>query len=202
MEGINKKTLESYEGAIDEYIQNTSSTRNEDIKHWIDKSLQTLDVTAKILEIGSASGVDAQLIEEKGYTVEKTDAIQGFVSLLQKSDPTARILNVLTDEIDSYYDLIIANAVFLHFTEMEMETAVSKVYNALAAKGIFSLTLKEGEGEFWQDNKDMPPRFFRYWLKEDIIALLTEIGFVDIDAWIVPSGSSGAQWIMIVARKP
>jgi len=201
MENTNKKTIESYETSINEYIQNTPSKRGAVVEDWIDRSLQTLKPDAKILEIGSAYGRDAKIIEEKGFRVHKTDATKGFVDILKKDDPTARILNIITDDIDDTYDLVIANAVFLHFNNDETYSATKKVYEALNPKGIFSLTLKQGEGEAWQNNKGMAPRFFNYWSEDSIIELLTTAGFIDINAWVDSSDGSGATWIMIIAKK-
>jgi len=202
MVDTNKTTIESYENSINEYIQNTPNKRGAVVEDWINKSTQTLQLDAKILEIGSAYGRDAKIIEEKGLHVEKTDATKGFVDILQQDDPTARILNIITDAIDDNYDLIIANAVFLHFDDNETRSTANKIYNALKSGGVFSLTLKEGVGEAWQNNKGMAPRFFNYWKKNDIVELLTETGFVDINAWVDSSDGSHATWIMIIARKP
>ena len=201
MEDTNKKTIESYQTSIHEYIQNTPNKRGAVVEDWIERSIQQLQPDAKILEIGSAYGRDAKIIEEKGLHVEKTDATKGFVDILQKDDPTAHLLNIITDDIDDDYDLIIANAVFLHFNDAETQSTVKKVYDALNPGGIFSLTLKQGEGQAWQNNKDMGPRFFNYWSKDGIVELLTAIGFTDINAWIDSSDGSNATWIMVIAKK-
>lgn len=201
MEDTNKKTIESYETSVNEYIQNTPSKRGAVVEDWINKSIQSLGPDAKILEIGSAYGRDAKIIEEKGLYVEKTDATKAFVDMLQKEDPTAHILNIITDDINGTYDLIIANAVFLHFNDSEMQFTTKKVYDALNSEGIFSLTLKQGEGEAWQNNKSMAPRYFKYWSKDGVVELLTAVGFKDINAWVDSSDGSGATWIMVIAKK-
>lgn len=201
MKDTNKKTIESYEININEYIQNTPYKRGAVVEDWIDKSIKTLEPDAKILEIGSAYGRDAKIIEEKGFHVEKTDATKGFVDILQRHDPTAHILNIISDDIDNNYDLIIANAVFLHFDDDETRSTTKKVYDALNPGGLFSLTLKEGEGEAWQNNKGMAPRFFNYWSKEGIVELLTTTGFTDINAWVDSSDGSNTAWIMVIAKR-
>ena len=202
MEDTNKKTIESYEASINDYIQNTPNKRGAAVERWIDKSVRTLKHSAKILEIGSAYGRDAKIIEEKGFHVEKTDATKGFVAILQEDDPAARVLDIITDEIHNNYDLIIANAVLLHFNDTEIQSVTNKVFNGLNTGGIFSFTVKQGEGEAWQNNKDMGPRFFNYWSKEGIIKLLTDAGFTDIDVWTDSSDGSSAIWIMVIAKKP
>lgn len=201
MDESNKKTLDSYEAGFNEYIQNTPKKRGAVVENWIDKSLEGLLSNAKILEIGSGDGRDAAIIEEKGFYVEKTDATKGFVDLLKESDPRAHSLNLLEDELGSEYELIIANAVLLHFTNVQTRLALKKVFDALKPNGVFSFTLKKGKGELWQVNKEMAPRFFNYWSSRAIVELLTDVGFKNINAWEDASDSSNANWIMVVAKK-
>ena len=186
---MNEKTIESYE------------TKVAVVEDWIEKSIQTLKPGAKILEIGSAYGRDAKIIEEKGFYVEKTDATLDFVSILQEDDPSARVLNIITDEIDDTYDLILANAVLLHFDDNETKSTVKKIHAALNSNGTFSFTLKQGEGVAWQNNKDAALRFSNYWSEKDIVQLLTMAGFEDIDAWTDSSDDPHTTWIMIIAKK-
>ncbi len=201
MQDSNQTTIESYEAGFNEYIQNAPNKRGGVVEDWIDKSLHSLKPNSKILEIGSAYGRDAKIIEEKGFYVEKTDATKSFVDILQKDDPNARILNIISDDINETYDLIIANAVFLHFNNDETRVAAKKVYDTLKLNGIFSLTLKQGEGEAWQANKGMAPRFFNFWSQDGIVELLTNLGFADINAWVNSSDGSGTTWIMVIAKK-
>lgn len=201
MDNTNKKTIESYEVSINQYIRNTPNKRGIVVEGWINKSLEGLNLDSKILEIGSAYGRDAKYIEDKGFHVEKTDATQGFVDILVEKDPTSHALNIVTDELTDKYDLVIANAVFLHLNNEETREAARKIFGALNTPGTFALTLKQGEGEAWQNNKDMAPRFFNYWYEEDITKLLSEIGFIDINTWVDGSDSQNATWIMVVAKK-
>lgn len=201
MDDANKKTIESYEVSINQYIQNTPNNRGAVIEGWIDESIKDLNLDSKILEIGSAYGRDAKYIEDKGFHVEKTDATQGFVDILVEKDTTSYSLNIVTDQLNDTYDLVIANAVLLHLNNKETVEASKKIFNALNTDGTFALTLKQGEGEAWQNNKGMTQRFFNYWYKEDIVELLSNIGFVDINAWVDETDSPNATWIMIVAKK-
>lgn len=202
MDDTNKKTIESYEVSINQYIQNTPNKRGAVVEGWLDKSIEDLRLDAKILEIGSAYGRDAKYIEDKGFHIEKTDAAQGFVDILVQKDPTSHLLNVVTDDINSDYDLILANAVLLHLNDEETQGVLVKIFDTLISGGTFAFTLKQGEGEAWQNNKDMAPRFFNYWHKDDIVTTLLNTGFVNINAWVDETDSPNATWIMIIAKKP
>lgn len=48
----NKKTIDSYENKINEYIEGTPKEVTGSLKLWIDKTLSTISKNAKIIEIG------------------------------------------------------------------------------------------------------------------------------------------------------
>jgi predicted TPR repeat methyltransferase len=199
----NATTVQSYDGHIQEYIDATPQAVDGFIQTWINNVLAGLLPTAKILEFGTAFGRDADYIESKGYTVERTDVTPGFVKLLQDKGHKARILNAITDGLGSDYDLIFADAVLLHFTRDEVQRVIGKVYDALADEGHFAFSLKLGEGEEWEETKLNAPRFFCYWSKETIQPVLEQAGFKDIQITDdhVSNVGSKAKWIHIIAVK-
>ena len=87
MTDTNQKTIESYENGIDQYIQHAPNKRGGPVEDWIDKSLEGIEKDVSILELGSGYGRDAEYIEAKGFSVEKTDVAQGFVDILKQKDP-------------------------------------------------------------------------------------------------------------------
>ena len=192
----NKKTIESYDGHIDEYINGTPQLVSGYVKDWLDSSLDGLPKNARILEFGSAFGRDAAYIQDKGYSVECTDATPGFVKLLKSKGFNARQLNAIMDDIPIGITLLVANAVLLHFTRNETRHVASKVYDSLENNGRFAFTLIKGIGESWSDSKLNAPRYFCYWTKDDIQALLTDVGFREST---IIEDSSG--WLQIIATK-
>lgn len=149
MSKTNKTTVESYEKAIDKYIQSTVSVASVWVIDWLKDSIKSLSKRAHILEIGSGFGRDANYIETLGYKVERTDATNGFITILQKENPTARYFKAIDDDISNTYDLVLANAVFLHFTRRETESVIKKVFDSLNEDGRLAISLKQGEGEEW-----------------------------------------------------
>lgn len=201
MTNTNSKTIDTYETSLNEYIQNTPSKRGAVVENWLDKGLEGAGLDAKILEVGSAYGRDASYVESKGYHVEKTDATQGFVDILVEKDPTSHKLNIITDPIGEGYDVVLANAVLLHLNDTETRDVLAKIYNGLKPGGAFAFTLKQGDGEAWQENKGMGPRFFNYWQPETIQQALELAGFTDIQIWTDDTDGPATIWIMIVARR-
>lgn len=202
MNGSNNETLRSYEERVQEYIEGTSQAVTGAAKNWIDTALSDLPAKARLVELGSAFGRDAAYITAKGFEVECTDAVPGFVSQLQTRGFKARQFNAITDELGDQYDLILANAVMLHFTRDEFPFVLKKLFRSLKHGGRFAFSLKRGQGEAWSREKIGAPRFFCYWEREDLAPLLSDAGFA---RWIideVQTERTHAQWLFIIASAP
>ena len=202
MSDTNKITIQSYNEHIQEYIDGTPQEVTSSVKQWIDAALDGLPLDARILEIGSAFGRDAAYIEEQGYSVDRTDATPAFVERLQNNGYEARLLNVITDEIGNQYDMVFADAVLLHFTRQETQEVMTKIYNSLKENGRFSFSLKIGEGDAWSEDKLHAPRYFCYWNRDEISAVLENTGFTNKKINESASSShNSTKWLHIIAEK-
>lgn len=197
MSQANAETLRSYEARIQRYIDGTPSDIPEG---WLDSALAGLDKNARILEIGSAYGRDAAYIASKGFGVECTDAAPGFVRELLARGFEARLFNLLADRIEPVYDLILANAVFLHFERARLHEIFRKMRAGLNTGGRLAFSLKDGDGEDWSDEKIGAPRYFCYWRAEQLPPLLLEAGF---SSWRIEPArinhATHAAWLFVVA---
>lgn len=173
----NVLTLRSYEAAVQEYISGTAAEVSGSFKSWIDQILTLLSSNAQIIEIGSGFGRDASYIESFGFKVERTDATESFVTFLREQRNSARKFNILTDAFCAQYDLVFANAVFLHFTPEELELALIKIHGALKNNGILAFSVKKGKGAEWTTAKLGKPRYFCYWESNKMLAQLKRAGF-------------------------
>jgi SAM-dependent methyltransferase len=199
MSETNNRTLESYNGHIQEYIDGTPQEVPGDVQRWIDASLQGLPLDAKIIEVGTAFGRDASYIENQGYKVERTDATEGFVDWLNQNGHTASVFNLISDDFDDSYDLVFADAVLLHFTREEVEAVLTKIHGALRDGGRFAFSLKQGDGEGWSEEKLGAPRYFCYWTQEQIEQLLPKTGYSSFEVSDGGSGHNNAKWLHIIA---
>jgi len=196
----NTLTLQSYQNKTQAYIDGTPAA-DDVLKVWIDECLELLPKNAKIFEIGSGFGRDAEYITQKGFDIECSDAVPNFVSLLRTKGYTARTLNVLTDDIDGSYDMVFADAVLLHFTPEEAAIATKKIHAALTDDGIFALRVKRGDGPTWTDAKLGEPRYFYLWQPEDLRQLLHSCGFEWLGFSENHTSHNNADWIGVIARK-
>lgn len=200
MSETNNTTIRSYNAHVQEYVDGTPHKVSGAVKTWLDDSLAGVPKEARILELGSAFGRDAEYLTTLGYTVTCTDATPGFVDLLQAKGFDAKLLNAITDDLPRELDYVLANAVLLHFTRTEAGQVISKVFAALRRGGTFAFTLKQGTGEGWSEEKLGAPRYFYYWTEPRIREVLGAAGFNDIQ--IGGDRLVGSTiWLQIVAKK-
>ena len=199
MSNENNRTIQSYEARSSEYLAGTVQEVVGPMKEWFDHSLEGLPFDAKIFEIGSGTGRDAEYLQSQGYAVHCSDATQSFVDILSAKGLSVRSLNIITDSIEGNYDAIIANAVLLHFTDEETQLVLHKVLNALNDSGRFAFSVKVGEGDAWTDGKIGLPRYFNFWDEETLRLLLDEVGFRSVS--VVTTGKAQNTWLMVTAYK-
>lgn len=195
----NDKTLQSYEENIQEYLSGTPQTAYDSLKNWIDKALTFVPKGGTVLELGSGPGRDAAYMQSKGYRVMATDATQGFVDLLQKAGHDSLLLNALTDEFGTDYDMIFAHAVLLHFNPEQVRLVIEKAYKSLKPKGVLAFSVKLGKGSAWTNEKLDSPRFFHYWQKPELDNLLKTTSFSSFE--ITEGKSTNAKWLYVISKK-
>ncbi|OJU87543.1 hypothetical protein BGO17_00920 [Candidatus Saccharibacteria bacterium 49-20] len=203
MQTTNSQTLATYNTKVQTYIDTSPSEVFGPLQVWIDVNLDALSKDARILEIGSGTGKDAKYIVSKGYSMELTDASQGFIDHLRSEGLEARLLNAIEDDLGKNYDMIFADAVFLHFTEPELRLVLRKVHTALNSTGRLAFTLKAGEGEESTTRKMDGPRYFHFWLEDEITQILKETGFskVTITSDEDFRGEGRPDWLHITALR-
>lgn len=193
----NDETLSTYDAKIAEYVAGTPKEVSEDLKTWIQASLDELPQDAAIFELGSGFGRDADYMETLGYVVQRTDASAGFVGLLHNQGKSARMFNALTDDYPQGQDLVFADAVLLHFTRTETANVLKNVHSSLKDGGRFAFSLKKGDGEGWSSEKLDSPRFFTYWDENEAKRAATEAGFTRVES----VGHDSPLWMHLIAYK-
>lgn len=203
MSHANQQTIDTYNSSVEEYVKTSPQKVDGDLKSWIDANLTKIDKEAKILELGSGTGKDAEYFESRGYTLELTDASKSFVEFLKKKGRDARLLDVLKDDIGKGYDSIFADAVLLHFNTHELGQILNKVHAALKDKGLFFFTLKCGDGEEVTDRKLHSNRYFKYWQPNEITEKLQSSGFGAVEITTVDDYRKDGRpdWLLISAEK-
>ena len=199
MNDVNQQTIQSYNEHVEEYIKGTPQQVSGEVQAWLDENLKALAPNAKILELGSAFGRDADYIESRGFKVERTDASKAFVDYLRNQGRQARVLNALTDELGAGYDMIFANGVLLHFNRSDAEAAIDKICHALLSNGRFLFSLKRGDGEEVSSDKLGAPRYFCYWQLDEIKTVLERNGFLLVHSDTADDPRPNVKWLFLTA---
>jgi SAM-dependent methyltransferase len=195
----NALTISAYDQHAQRYIDRSPQEVTERVMGWLDRALAGLARDARILELGSASGRDAAYLQGLGYQVRCTDATSAFVAALRSRGIAASALNAITDDLPDGLDVVLANAVLLHFTRPEFAGVAEKVRRALRPGGRFAFTLKLGDGQEWSTDKLGAPRFFSYWREPQVRAALGTAGFTAIDIREAPGRADDKDWLHVVA---
>jgi SAM-dependent methyltransferase len=196
----NDETLAAYEHNLAAYIAKSPKSATPVIRDWLGSVLAYINTDARILEVGSGTGRDADYIESRGYVVERSDAAMAFIEYLQAQGHSVRRINLLTDSLGGPYELILADAVFLHFDAVEFAHILRKCREALGPSGYLAFTLKEGDGEAWSSDKLDEPRYFHYWRIPEVAKLLDETGYEIIDQGSFAGAFDGATRIEFCVR--
>lgn len=196
--GANTLTLNTYDEAVEAYVSGSPQEVSAELGAWMDHSFRRLPEGARIVELGSGFGRDAQYLEDRGFDVVATDASKGFLKELEARGFKPRELNALADDFPPA-DGVFANAVLLHFTKEEAERVFEKVHKSISSGGAFAFSLKEGAGEEWSSEKLGKPRFFRYWREDELRESLAKAGFEDVEITVSQTGP--VTWLHATAHK-
>jgi trans-aconitate methyltransferase len=169
-------TLATYEAGVERYLAASPTAVAAAVAELLDALVEHVP-RGRVLELGSGPGREAEYLEQRGLTVDRTDATLAFVERLRRAGHEARLLDVRSGALGGPYDALLANAVLLHVARDEMELALRACHAATRAGGMLALTLKEGDGEAWSDAKLGAPRWFVYWRPQPLRDALERAGW-------------------------
>jgi leucyl-tRNA synthetase len=197
-----KETIETYNKNADAYLERTPSDMTGEWKEFFDGFFSGVSKEASVFEFGSGTGRDASYVESLGYSVTRSDVPESFIDMMKKDGHDALKFDLLADGLAyQKYDVLLASAVFVHFTTEQLKNVLKKLNLNLKDSGSLLFTVKDKEDKGKEsevsDEKLDAPRFFSYWTKEEITKISEDAGF-KIESISKPEGS---HWIQIVARK-
>lgn len=161
------RTLAAYERAADVYARDYRPP-SPDYIDFLEDFVDWVGPEAGVLEIGSGTGHDADLLEARGVEVHRSDAAPAFVRAMRARGFHASTMNVLNDELGGPWDGVYANAVLLHLSPEDLRVALRRMADAVAPGGALAFTVKEGDGADW-DTRLGVPRHFTYWREAPLL---------------------------------
>jgi hypothetical protein len=196
----NDLTLRTYDESAELWMSDSRRAGSwSEVVALIDEMVAHLPARALVLEIGSASGEEAKVMESRGLVVRRSDATPAFVDALRRDGHEVDQLNVIRDDLAGPWDAVFANAVFLHLERGDFTRVLEKSFAATTAEGLLVFTLKEGVGDEWVTKKLNGPRHFTYWSESDLVAAL------EASAWTMRSlrhvDGDVDQWLFCICAK-
>lgn len=155
---------------------------------------KSLPLGRLILEIGSGGGDDALALENAGYRVIPSEFVKGFIDIMETKGLNPLMLDAKKDSLP-LTDAIYANAVFVHFSPVEIEKFLKKAADSLKGEKLLIFSLIKGEGHETSKRNRGFEREFYYYTLDSITPLLNKSGFI-----VSKSEDKGPKWLQIVAN--
>ncbi|QCR44781.1 hypothetical protein C1N91_15800 [Curtobacterium sp. SGAir0471] len=197
-----ERTLLAYERGADRYAERTDDHR----AGLVDDLLALVPDGARVLELGSGPGRDADALESAGLRVDRTDGSAAFVERLRADGHDARVLDVRRDGWGGPYDAVFANAVLLHVPRSDTAAVLERARDAVRPGGVLAATVKrgdgDGDGDGWSDRKLADPRWFTYWDEDGLAAVVTNAGWAAVDVRETTRPGAEERWLTVTARRP
>lgn len=190
-------TLAAYRAAAQLYLEH-SARPAPSVLAYLDR-IGLLLRGGDVLELGSGPGWDADHLEKQGVRVTRSDAAPEFVDRLREAGHDALLLDLRKDDLGGPYDGILADAVLLHLSREQFEAVLRRCRTAVRPGGILGVTLKEGHGSGWTEEKIGLPRYFTYWQEDPLRVVLARTGWEVLALKKVPGRT--ASWLQVIARR-
>jgi len=196
-------TIESYDAGIEDYLANTRPP-SESVRRFLGRfaalvtSGAALVAGGHVLELGSGPGWDADCLESRGLTVQRSDATPRFVERLRARGYQAWILDARDTDFGGPYDGVFADAVLLHLDRLQFERALRTARTATGPDGVLGITLKEGDSAAWSTAKLGRPRHFTYWREAELGDVLTRTGWTT--ETVEHFAGRSEPWLFVLAR--
>jgi 2-polyprenyl-3-methyl-5-hydroxy-6-metoxy-1,4-benzoquinol methylase len=194
----NRETLDSYERCAEQYAQNTCES-SQVHRRFINRFIRRVGATARVLEIGSGPGWDADHLEANNVAVVRTDITQAFINFQQKRGKRISRLNVIEDDIEGVYDGILCLYVLQHVARSLVDSVLNKFTAALSHQGVLLLALREGDGEFREVSASADIYHTTLWSRIEFATRLERAGF-EVESSRT-FGDEDGEWLIVLARK-
>lgn len=214
----NEKTVEIYKENASKYLKTTiehdelepekAKRKREKLNKFLEDNLKLIPNGAKVFEIGSANGVNAKFIESIGYDVTASDVANDFISACKANGLNTVNFNVLKDDFNDKYSVILAWRVFVHFTKEDMVEVLRKTYNSLEDGGIFIFNVMNREikntDEEWVDFSNEyhmgVKRYYKYFRQKEMDETIKNIEY-KIQSFHKEGGENQNKWLVYVLKK-
>ena len=169
----NARTVQSYEQIADDYARKTAGAGV--LSNGLTRLAETVPA-GHVLEIGSGPGWDADVLEETGLTVRRTDITQAFIEVQRVRGKEVDRLDAINDDLGGPYDAVVALHVLQHVEPDDLPAVLAKVAGALRPGGRFLVSIPLGEGAGWEVGESGSPYYRALRSETEFIGALEHTG--------------------------
>lgn len=193
------RTLASYQQGFQAYLDNTPVEQWPVAVALMQRFVAGLAAGARVLEIGSGPGQDADRLEALGVTVQRSDATAAFVVRMREMGHDALLIDVRDGPLGGPWDGVYANAVLLHLGRDELGPALGRLHDAVRPGGRLALTMKAGDGQDWSSHKLGLPRHFVFWQLAQLRSVLEAAGWTVLA--LEEAAGARDDWLVVLAGR-
>lgn len=199
------KTISYYEENANSLVNRYESADVSNVQQLL---LQTFNEKSKLLEIGCGSGRDASFMTKNDFDVTAIDGSKNMIDEAKKIHPelSEKLYHKTLPsdlELSQAFDGIYSIATLMHLSKIDLENAMSKIYDLLNQNGKFLLSVSLFRDDINENCFDDKGRFFLVLSYDEWINFLESIGFKILDTKINSDGlgRGGIEWLTLVAQK-
>ncbi|EKE07682.1 MAG: methyltransferase type 11 [uncultured bacterium] len=206
MNDVVKKNISAYDLTVDQYSENTKNLEEPEMEHR-NKFLSLIPEGGRILDLGCGPGRDSKIFSDRGYDVIGVDLSVKTIEKAKQNVPNVvfKVMDFLSLDFEKeYFDGVWFNACLLCVEKKFASEIFQSIFNILVEKGIFFVSVKEGEGEgFRFDKRYNVEKYEAYYNVEELLNILKSLNFLEIEV-LKPNLKSTyheRQWIDIFCSK-
>ena len=194
----NRRTVEAYDAHAAEYAAITRDGLPIG-KEALTRFAAAVGVGARVMEVASGPGWDADELEARGLIVRRTDLSEGFIAVQRRRGKTVERVDLIAGDLGGPWDGFVALYVLQHIERADIDRVIARMVAALRPGGVLLASFQEGEGDCEQKGSEGGVYRVVQWRPEDMLARLARHGLEVL--WNHSFQGSEARWTILIARR-
>lgn len=190
-----RQVIDMYEAYANRYDEIVGTEPIERVQAALKRLATEVGTGSQALEIGSGAGREADLLEDLGMHVRRTDATQRFLDIQAARGKKAELLDVVTDPLGGPYDAVVALCVLFYVRRTEIGDVLGRIAQSLRPGGAFLVSMRHGDGEKNGDYQTV------LWRRDDFVRRLEDAGMSVLWEEFAVNTGNGDEWITFLAVK-